>query len=495
MDNRSWIKRPLTAMWVRLRRGAMRRSRRDLGAAEARHRQSLFLSLAVLLLTLVPVEAYIFDGIDPWLVLNHLVLSAAFVVASILTRRLGSAVVDPVDLTLSASSSIFLVLAVVRTGGSHSPFLPWCLVMPVAVTMFARRQIRDSVLSSLICCLSTMVLLWVGHADRRTLVAWGFLVFATAFVAVSSSLLQVRVLNTLDSLGHSRRRLDQRRAQSKHERMEARRLALVGQLAAGVAHQVNNPLAVVKANLGFARNELLQRMPEPWCATVLESLGEAAGGVERIRLLVRDLADLAPPSGSSSASEECEPGELVADAVDMVRAGTSVEIVTKIEPELHPIRIVRPHIVQVLTSLLHNAVDAVEGLPVGRPRRVLIRASDNSFGIQFDVEDTGAGFSAPVLARLFEPFFSTKPIGSGRGLNLAKSREHVIRSGGSIRAENLPDGGARFSVTLPPGGDGPGVASPVKPKEVPLGLTQSPATDVARRQNDTTAPALGKPAA
>jgi C4-dicarboxylate-specific signal transduction histidine kinase len=232
--------------------------------------------------------------------------------------------------------------------------------------------------------------------------------------------------------------------------MEARRLALVGQLAAGVAHQVNNPLAVVKANLGFARNELKSRLQEPWCVVVLEALGEAGDGVERIRLLVRDLADLAPQSGKVVAAEECAPRELVADAVHMVRARTSVEIVTETQDQLRSVRVVRPNFVQVLRSLLHNAVDAVEALPVGRPRRVLIRASGNPLGVQFDVEDTGAGFSEHVRARLFEPFFSTKPIGSGTGLNLAKSREQVIRSGGSIYAENLPDGGARFVVRLPP---------------------------------------------
>jgi signal transduction histidine kinase len=105
-------------------------------------------------------------------------------------------------------------------------------------------------------------------------------------------------------------------------------------------------------------------------------------------------------------------------------------------------------------------VDAVEGLPVGQPRKVVIRTSGTPHGIQFDVEDSGAGFSEDVLARLFEPFFSTKPVGSAKGLNLAKSREHVIRSGGAIYAQNLPGGGARLTVRLP-AMEVAGVAAPV----------------------------------
>jgi two-component system, NtrC family, sensor kinase len=423
--------------------------RRDLGAAQARHRQSQFRSIALVLVALVPLEVYIVGRVDFRLVLAHFSLSAAFLVAARLTRRKGSSIANAIDRSMSTASSVFLVTVVVLTGGARSPFLPWCLVMPVAVTVFARRQNWGSVLSSLICCVSTMVFVWASHPSGQALAGWALLVFTSAFIAVSSSVLQARVLNTVQSLGTSRSKLGRRRAQNERQRLEARRLALVGQLAAGVAHEVNNPLAVVKANLGFARSELQSRVHEPWCGVVLESLGEAAGGVERIRLLVRDLADLSPHSRQATAAEECEPAELVADAVDLVRGATSVAILNETAPDLPSVRVVRHHLVQVLRSLLQNAVDAVDGLPAGSPRNVLIRASGGPLGIQFEVEDSGSGFSETVLTRLFEPFFTTKPVGGGKGLNLAKSREHVTRSGGSISAENLPEGGARLTVRLP----------------------------------------------
>ncbi len=411
------------------------------------------MSVAVVLVLTIPVEGYIVGGFYPLLVVAALAWAATFVVASILTRRYGSVVADRLDLALSSTSSALLVVIVALSGGSQSALLPWCLVLPVAVSVtFARRKLRGSIVSSLICGISTVYFVWTTHPDGRTLVAWAQLVFASGFISIGTSLLQVRVLKTVATLSRSRRKLHNQRTESDRERAEARRLALVGQLAAGVAHEVNNPLAVVKANLGFARNEIESRLHEPWCHIVLEALGEAAGGVERIRLLVRDLAELSPQSRRATAMEDCEPQELVADAMDLIHAGASVTIVSETERELPTVRVVRHQLVQVLRSLLHNAVDAVEGLPVGRLRRVVIRASANPRGIQFDVEDTGAGFSDSVLPRLFEPFFTTKPVGSGQGLSLAKSREHVIRSGGSISAENLPAGGARLTVRLPAGG-------------------------------------------
>jgi signal transduction histidine kinase len=425
-------------------------SRRDVGAAEARHRQSLFLSVAVVFVAMIPVEAYIIDRIDPWLLVVQILWPAVFVAAAAMTRRFGAAVAETLDFSLATICSVFFVLEVFLTGGARSPLLPWALVMPVAVSLVARRRIRDSVVSSLICGLSSMAFVWHGHADRRTLVAWGLLAFISGFISIASSLLHARVSATVGTLGRARHKLLQRRAETNRERAEARRLALVGQLAAGVAHEVNNPLSVVKANLNFARGELNSRSHEPWSKTILESLEEAAGGVERIRLLVRDLGELAPQSRFATAAEECEPEELLADAVDTIRAGTSVSIVTEADADLSTVRVVRHHVVQVLRSLLHNAVDSVESLPEGRLRRVVARASESPGAIQFDVEDTGSGFSESVLSRLFEPFFTTKPFGGGKGLSLAKSREHVLRAGGSITAENLPyGGGARFTVRLP----------------------------------------------
>jgi two-component system, NtrC family, sensor kinase len=425
-------------------------SRKDLGAAEARHRQSFFMSVAFVLLLTIPVEAYIVGGFYPLLVLVALVWAATFAIASVLTRRYGSTVADRLDLALSLASSVILVVIVGLTGGGESALLPWCLVLPVAVSVtFARRKLRASVVSSLVCGLPTIYFIWTRHPGGRTLAAWGQLVFASAFISIGTSLLQVRVLKTIATLSQSRRKLHHQRVRSDRERTEARRLALIGHLAAGVAHEVNNPLSVVKANLGFAQNEIQSRLHEPWCRVVVESLGDAAGGVERIRLLVRDLADLSPQNRRVTATEDCEPEELVADAMDLVGPATSVTIVNETESGLPSVRVVRHQLVQVLRSLLHNAVDAVEGLPVGRLRRVVVRAIATPNGIQFEIDDTGAGFSDYALPRLFEPFFTTKPIGSGRGLNLAKAREHVIRSGGTISAENLPNGGARLSVRFP----------------------------------------------
>lgn len=421
--------------------------RRDVWAAEARYRLHLFVSLAVLLLGWVPVDAYIVGRFDPRLVLVRLLWTASFVVAAVVTRTYGSSVTAPVDLGIAMTCSVGMVVVVALTGASRSPLLAWCLVLPVAVSHVVRRRIRESLLSSLICGVGALVVVWTGHPERRTLVAWGLLTFTTAFVAIVSSRLQVRVSKAVDKLAHSRQQLAQQRAKIERERTDARRLALVGQMAAGVAHEVNNPLAVVKAHLGLILSEVQMLGEGPGRDALLESVGEAATGVERIRVLVRELAEL--PARDSEVVEECEPEELVSDVVHFIRASTSTTVVAQADPGLPTVRVGRRQAVQTLKSLLHNAVEAVERQPPGEVRLVVLRACGDKDEVRFEVEDTGAGVPAEVFPRLFEPFFTTKPIGKGKGLNLARAREQIAQAGGSISAENLPTGGARFTVRLP----------------------------------------------
>jgi len=105
--------------------------------------------------------------------------------------------------------------------------------------------------------------------------------------------------------------------------------------------------------------------------------------------------------------------------------------------------------VQVLLNLLVNAADAVELVTPSRPAHIGVGARRVDGGVRVVVEDNGPGFAPEVLSRLFEPFFTTKPPGKGTGLGLALCREFVSRAGGSLQAENRPEGGARFVLRMP----------------------------------------------
>jgi len=121
----------------------------------------------------------------------------------------------------------------------------------------------------------------------------------------------------------------------------------------------------------------------------------------------------------------------------------------------------RRRLVQVLLNLLVNAVEALEETGVERPAIWIYARPDNG-GLVLAVEDNGPGFPPAVRARLFEPFFTTKPAGKGTGLGLSLSREYVESFGGRLRAENRPEGGARFSIALRWGRDQAGaVGDPV----------------------------------
>ncbi|HZI07101.1 MAG TPA: ATP-binding protein, partial [Archangium sp.] len=123
----------------------------------------------------------------------------------------------------------------------------------------------------------------------------------------------------------------------------------------------------------------------------------------------------------------------------------------EVDPGLPRVRLGQRHLVQVLVNLLLNAADAVEEAVPPRRARIEVRARRVEGGVRVEVEDNGTGIPREALPRLFEPFFTTKPPGKGTGLGLALCHEYVCRAGGTLTAENRPEGGARFVLTLKEG--------------------------------------------
>jgi C4-dicarboxylate-specific signal transduction histidine kinase len=148
-----------------------------------------------------------------------------------------------------------------------------------------------------------------------------------------------------------------------------------------------------------------------------------------------------------------EQGSL-ADAIEEARRVASVrlrslgEVVVEVSPGLPEVRLGHRYLVQVLVNLLVNAADAVEEAVPARRAHIGVRARRVEGGVRLEVEDNGAGIASEVLPRLFEPFFTTKPAGKGTGLGLALCHDYIARTGGTLTAENRPEGGARFVVTL-----------------------------------------------
>jgi C4-dicarboxylate-specific signal transduction histidine kinase len=252
-------------------------------------------------------------------------------------------------------------------------------------------------------------------------------------------------LEALEHLAESERR----RVQAERTRAELERLALVGQLASGVAHEVNNPLAFVKANLRYLHEELIEH-PGPLSPAELRTvLEETEQGVLRIQQIVSDLRQF---SREVTEDEACAVPEALEEALRLApeRLPGLGEVVRELAPGLPQVRMGQRHLVQVVLNLLDNAMGAMQSTESRRPPRIVLRAREDSGGVRLDIEDNGPGIPADVLPRLFEPFFTTRY--NSKGLGLALCREHAVRAGGSLVAENLPGGGARFVLRLPGAG-------------------------------------------
>ncbi|WP_246357935.1 sensor histidine kinase, partial [Pyxidicoccus fallax] len=196
----------------------------------------------------------------------------------------------------------------------------------------------------------------------------------------------------------------------------ADRLASVGQLAAGVGHEINNPLAFIISNLEFVREELLRPLGASGAprSELVTALAEAREGAERVRVIVGELGNLARPDSMESGPVDL--GAVVRSAEKMamhlIRPRARLELEVDAAP---PVYGNGARLCQVLLNLLLNAAHAIEPGQVERNViRVNARAEDAG-GVVVEVSDTGCGIPPENLGRIFNPFFTTRPVGKGTG--------------------------------------------------------------------------------
>ena len=226
------------------------------------------------------------------------------------------------------------------------------------------------------------------------------------------------------------------------------RVESLGTMAAGLSHEINNPLAAILSSL-----QLLQRRAaaEPALSDTEQVISAAIEAGVRIARLVKDVSTFARVPSAPSTSLDLSPcldsalsvlsHELRARDVRVVRDQAPTPLVHA-SPAL---------LAQVFVNLLTNAVQAFdEGQGVASQREVRIRAYTDSAGrAVVEISDTGSGMSQEVIHRIFEPFFTTKPIGAGTGLGLAICHGIVTALGGEIDVESVVGRGSTFRVRLP----------------------------------------------
>jgi PAS domain S-box-containing protein len=237
-----------------------------------------------------------------------------------------------------------------------------------------------------------------------------------------------------------------------HRRLESQlvlsdRLAAVGTLAAGVGHEINNPLAYLILCLEMATNVAARHEDSDELRNLL---GMAREGAERVAKIVGDLRILSRADHGNKASGAVDVHAVLDSSIriawNQIRHRAQL---VKRYGSIHTVQADTGRLGQVFLNLLMNAAQAI---PEGYADRNMIRVSTEMKGddqIVVSISDTGAGVESDVQKRLFEPFFTTKPIGEGVGLGLSVSHAIVTGLGGSIGVESAPGRGTLFRVQLP----------------------------------------------
>lgn len=229
---------------------------------------------------------------------------------------------------------------------------------------------------------------------------------------------------------------------TQNEMVQAGKLAMLGQMATGITHELNQPLTAIRA---FADNAItfMNRGKSEQALANLEHISHAS---ERMGSIIAQLKGFARKSPNAIA--EVDVLTAIESAVSLLRSETDRRGVKLSVHADEPAKVLGDtvRIEQVLINLIRNALDAVENSPV---REVDVRLGKEQGMATISIADTGTGIPEHVAGHLFEPFFTTKDIGQGLGLGLAISSSIVQAMNGSLVADNRPGGGAEFTVCIP----------------------------------------------
>lgn len=221
------------------------------------------------------------------------------------------------------------------------------------------------------------------------------------------------------------------------------KLAAIGEIAAGVAHEINNPIAIIQGNLDVMRKE-----PGALNETAKSDLAVIDEQIHRINRIVTKLLQFAKPAEFAGYVERQNPSEVITDCLLFCRhllSKTRIQVVRDDVPGLG-ILIDRPELQQVVLNLVVNAIHAMPdgGILTLNSRKVV---ANDIVGVAIDVCDTGEGMSQDVINKIFDPFFTTKSGGTGLGLSI--SQTIIRRWDGSLSVQSEPGCGAKFTIWLP----------------------------------------------
>jgi histidine kinase len=250
------------------------------------------------------------------------------------------------------------------------------------------------------------------------------------------------------------------RVEMEQQLIQASKMATLGEMATGVAHELNQPLSVIKTSSNFFMRKV--RKDEPIDTKILHTMAsKISSSVDRATKIISHMREFGRKSLGSR--EEVDVNRVLRNAQDILSRQLElrgIEVVWALQENLPMILAEPSRLEQVIINLLVNARDAIEDkVESGKGRRgedkIYIRTYSDSKTVRIEVMDTGLGIPEAVMGKVFEPFFTTKRPGKGTGLGLSISYGIVKGFGGTIQASSEKEGGARFVIELPISDDEP----------------------------------------
>ena len=385
---------------------------------------------------------------DPLAIGACLALGAVYAALDTLAYRRGSVFLRRWPLFVAGMEATFIALLCFNDAQLQSPFRWYYLLSIICAAIRYDRSIAWTTCA--FHCLSFAILAGLLGGGRAGSGSVEEIIFILGCVTWASSSLA----SVLRATGARLERLNADLETHRHD-LEARvaertqalrasqarvihqeKMAAFGLLAAGIAHEVGNPLAGVSSLIQIIR----RRDPSPYTA---EKLSLAESQLARIQRTIRDLIDFSRPA--STTRGRIRASEVIEEALGIAKYYQRTKeraITTDLPAQLPPVRGVRDHLTQVILNLVLNAIDATE-----KGGRIRIEASAEAAAVTISVSDDGRGIAPADQPRLFQPYFTTKPQGTGLGLFVC--HQIVEEMTGSLTFESVAGGGTTFRVRLP----------------------------------------------
>ena len=385
---------------------------------------------------------------NPSAVRAFLALGAGYAALDTTFHRLGEVFLKRWPLFVSLMESVFITLLCYQDTRLASPFRWYYLLSSICAAIRYRPSVAWATCG--LHALSFATLAWsLGWTDaaaaevEQTAIILAWATWASSSLAGILRATGSRLTSANSALETNRAELEMRVAErsdalraSQARVIHQEKMAAFGLLAAGIAHEVGNPLAALSSLLQMLR----RRDPDTYTA---DKLDLADRQLTRIQRTIRELVDFSRPA--STIVGRVRLGEAVDEALGIAKYYQRTKdraITTDVPADLPPILALRDHITQVVLNLVMNAVDAT-----GRGGEIRVVGRAEGGWVVLAVEDDGRGIDPSNHHRIFQPYFTTKPQGTGLGLFV--SRKIVEEQGGELIFDSEPGMGATFTVRLP----------------------------------------------